>query len=234
LDYDVITETTSIDHALSIIISLYVIFELQFGAHNRMINLLYGILLQEPAALTKQLRSLLKEWNFQIDKKERNGNTQLVPSVSPKNKKPTTPMENLAYVKDSQADDLIDSDEHEDLIEKTPSLHSIQDERYELSIFPLLGDAQNPTTSTAYGGNKELMDTYSTATQQSSTSSSPVDSQLVINIPSPEKQQILPMSRDRSSKEPQKIISVSRKRRSSPESPISSRLKRSRTKQKQF
>jgi hypothetical protein len=84
LDYDVITETTSIDHALSIIISLYVIFELQFGAHNRMINLLYGILLQEPAALTKQLRSLLKEWNFQIDKKERNGNTQLVPSVSPK------------------------------------------------------------------------------------------------------------------------------------------------------
>ncbi|CAF4572173.1 unnamed protein product [Rotaria socialis] len=69
LDYDAITETTSIDQTLCIIIALYVIFELQFGTHNRIIHLLYGILLQEPAALTKQLRLILKEWNFTIDKK---------------------------------------------------------------------------------------------------------------------------------------------------------------------
>ena len=97
----------------------------------------------------------------------------------------------------------------------------------------MLGDAQNPTTSTAYGGNKDLMDTYASATPQSSTSSSPIDSQLVISIPSPEKKKILPISSDRSSKEQQKIISASRKRGRSPQSPISSRLKRSRTKTKQ-
>ena len=75
LDYNVITETASIDQALCIIISLYVVFELQFDIHNRIIHLLYEILLQEPATLTKHLRFTLKQWNFQIDKKERKQKT---------------------------------------------------------------------------------------------------------------------------------------------------------------
>ena len=44
LDFEVVTQTTSIDQALCLIISLYVIFELQFGTHNRAIHLLFGIL----------------------------------------------------------------------------------------------------------------------------------------------------------------------------------------------
>lgn len=70
LDYEFITEMSSIDQAFCVVISLYVIFELQFGAHNRIIQLLYGILLQEPGALTKPLRLLLNQWDFLIDKKE--------------------------------------------------------------------------------------------------------------------------------------------------------------------
>ena len=98
MDYEVITETSSIDQAVCYIISLYVIFELQFGAHNRIIHLLYGILLEEPAALTKQLRSLLKEWNLHIDKKERTKNIQSATTTSMNNETPTTPMEDSTHV----------------------------------------------------------------------------------------------------------------------------------------
>lgn len=64
-----ITQTQSINQALSVVVSLYVIFELQFGTHNRVIHLLYAILLQELSILSKQLRLTLKQWNFHIDKK---------------------------------------------------------------------------------------------------------------------------------------------------------------------
>ncbi|CAF0931460.1 unnamed protein product [Adineta steineri] len=57
LDYEVISETSSIDQPICIIISLYVMFELQFGIHNRIIQLLYGILLKQSGALTKPLRN---------------------------------------------------------------------------------------------------------------------------------------------------------------------------------
>ncbi|CAF3814214.1 unnamed protein product [Adineta steineri] len=58
LDYEVISETSSIDQPICIIISLYVMFELQFGIHNRIIQLLYGILLKQSGALTKPLPTL--------------------------------------------------------------------------------------------------------------------------------------------------------------------------------
>ncbi|CAF1378777.1 unnamed protein product [Adineta steineri] len=61
LDYEVISKTSSIDQALCVIISLYVIFELQFGIHNRIIQLLYGILLKQSGALTKPLCILLNQ-----------------------------------------------------------------------------------------------------------------------------------------------------------------------------
>ncbi|CAF4607906.1 unnamed protein product [Rotaria socialis] len=90
LDYDSITETTSINQALCTVISLYVIFELQFGTHNRIIHLLHGILLQEPVALTKQLRWTLKEWKFQIGKNERKQISQVVNITSTNNQTHTT------------------------------------------------------------------------------------------------------------------------------------------------
>ncbi|CAF1078735.1 unnamed protein product [Rotaria sordida] len=71
-----ITQTKSINQALSIVISLYVIFKLQFGTHNRIIHLLYEILLQEPSILSKQLRLTLKQWDFHIDKKEHTRKTE--------------------------------------------------------------------------------------------------------------------------------------------------------------
>ncbi|CAF4294720.1 unnamed protein product, partial [Rotaria magnacalcarata] len=85
-----ITQTKSINQALSVVISLYVIFELQFGTHNRVIHLLYGILIQESSILSKQLRLALKQWNFHIDKKERTGNIQLVKTISTTNNTQTT------------------------------------------------------------------------------------------------------------------------------------------------
>jgi hypothetical protein len=162
-------------------------------------------------------------------------------------------MEDLSHVKNNQAHDLIDDDEYEDFTEKPVGLFSLQNEQYELSIFALLDDAQNSTTSTAYGGNKDLMDNYSTETPQSSTLSSSIGSPLVTHIPLSHKQQIitssspysdnntisavnieqqmLPVSSDGSSKGPQKRIYAPRKRHSSPEAPMSLPLKRSRTKQ---
>ncbi|CAF3657510.1 unnamed protein product [Rotaria sordida] len=76
-----ITQTKPINQALSIVISLYVIFELQFGTHNRIIHLLYEILLQEPSILSKQLRLTLKQWDFHIDKKEHTRNDTQNPTT---------------------------------------------------------------------------------------------------------------------------------------------------------
>jgi hypothetical protein len=268
LDYDVITETTSIDQALCIIISLYVLFELQFGLHNRIIHLLYGVLLQEPAILTKQLRSSLKQWNIHIDKKE-SKNTQTVTTTSTNNITSTTPMENLIQVEDTRSSSLDNEEqeafvdkspdlhspheEQEDFTEKSPVLHSPHEERDELSIFTLLSDTQNQTTSYKYAINKEQMEGYSKDTSESSTSSSPTGPPLVIYIPFPEEQQvtkspsptpvlkkntrtvnieqkILTKSSQPSSTVSKTNISAIRKRRGSPIEPIASRLKRSRNK----
>ncbi|CAF1502336.1 unnamed protein product [Adineta steineri] len=99
-DYEVISETSSIDEALCIVISLYVIFELQFGIHKRIIQLLYGILFKQSGALTKPLRVLLNQWNFIIDKKE---------------DKEGATVETLTQVEDNQTDDLPDSEEQEEI-----------------------------------------------------------------------------------------------------------------------
>ncbi len=285
MDYDVITETTSIDQALCIIISLYVLFELQFGLHNRIIHLLYGVLLQEPAILTKQLRSSLKQWNIHIDKKE-SKNTQTVTTTSTNNITSTTPMENLIQVEDTRSSSLDNEEqeafvdkspdlhspheeqedftekspvlhspheEQEDFTEKSPVLHSPHEERDELSIFTLLSDTQNQTTSYRYAINKEQMEGYSKDTSESSTSSSPTGPPLVIHIPFPEEQhvtksppptpvlkkntrtvtieqKILTKSSQPSSTVSKTNISAVRKRRGSPIEPIASRLKRSKNK----
>jgi hypothetical protein len=242
LDYEVITETSSIDQALCIIISLYVIFELQFGLHNRIVQLLYGILLQEPGALSKPLRRLLNQWNFIIDKKEDKGNTQMVTTASTIDNTLTIPLESQIHVEDSQSIYLPDGEEQEDFTEKSTDLHSVNEE-HDLSIFTLLGDNYNSTTTTYIGG-KELMKNYSTETSDSSSS---IDSPLVIHTSPPEEQQVttptspllnkntvctVNIEHQISSKStiPKKNISATRKRAASPEEPIALRLKRSRVK----
>ncbi|CAF2929537.1 unnamed protein product [Rotaria sp. Silwood2] len=129
LDYDVITETTSIDQALCIIISLYVIFELQFGTHNRIIHLLYGILLQQPSALTKQLRLILKDWNFTIDKKERKQTNELVKSTSINNNTHTASAKDLTRLEENEPSSASDEEPQDDSTRTTDKLHPLIDKK---------------------------------------------------------------------------------------------------------
>ncbi|CAF0824523.1 unnamed protein product [Didymodactylos carnosus] len=55
--------------ALGLLLSLYNIFEIKLGAHNRAVHLLYGIVFQDPGVLTKPLRMELKSWKFDIKTK---------------------------------------------------------------------------------------------------------------------------------------------------------------------
>ncbi|CAF4109627.1 unnamed protein product [Adineta steineri] len=116
INYEVIGETSSIDEALCIIISLYVIFELQFGIHNRIIQLLYGILLKQSGALTKPLRVLLNQWNSIIDKKEDEEDGHMVTTNSANCKTLTATVQSLTQVEDNQTDDLPDSEEQEEMV----------------------------------------------------------------------------------------------------------------------
>ncbi|CAF1460038.1 unnamed protein product, partial [Rotaria sordida] len=253
LDYEIITETPSIDQALCVVISLYVLFELQFGSHNRIIQLLYGILLQEPGALTKPLRLLLNQWNFIVDKKEYKRNIQMPTTISTTTKTLTTTVENLIQAEDSQADNLYDSEEEQEYIENTTGLPSFFEEQNKSSIFALLGYIQSLTTTTPTS-DEDLMKDYPLESSDSSNSSSPIDRPLLIHTLPTEKQQVitspLPLlndnpirnvnikhqtsskSIDQSSTIQKKIIYAARKRSSSPDEPIASRLKRSRLKTK--
>ncbi|CAF4262757.1 unnamed protein product [Rotaria magnacalcarata] len=189
LDYEVITETSSIDQALCIIISLYVIFQLQFGAHNWIIHLLYGVLLQEFGALVESLRHLLNQWNFIIDKKENKGNTQITTTTSTNNDTRTTPMNNLTPVGEIQIIDLPDIEEQENFSEESTYFRPVYEEQNDLSILTLPGDNQNPIQTTENVGAKEIINHFSTETMQSSTSSSPIDVPLVIHIAPPSKEE---------------------------------------------
>ncbi|CAF1370823.1 unnamed protein product [Rotaria sordida] len=233
LDYEIITETPSIDQALCVVISLYVLFELQFGSHNRIIQLLYGILLQESGALTKPLRFLLNQWNFIVDKKEYKRSIQMPTTISTTTKTLTTTVENLIQVEDSQADNLYDSEEEQEYIENTT------------------GYIQSLTTATPIS-DTDLMKDHPFESSDSSTSSSPIYRPLLIHTSPTEKQQVVtspsPLlsdnpvcnvnikhqtsskSTDQSSTIQKKNVYAARKRSSSPDESIASRLKRSRFK----
>ncbi|CAF1398315.1 unnamed protein product [Adineta steineri] len=171
-DYEVISATSSVDEALCIGISLYVIFELQFGIHNRIIQLLYGILLKQSGALTKPLRILLNQWNFIIDKKEDEEGGYMVTTKSTNFKTLTATVESLTQVEDNQTDDLPDSEEQE-----------------EIYVESTTGNSQDQTTATNIG-DKDLINEYSSDSSDSSSSSlSPIDPPLVIHISPTEEQQ---------------------------------------------
>ncbi|CAF4191470.1 unnamed protein product, partial [Adineta steineri] len=170
LDYEVISETSSIDQAICIVISLYVIFELQFGIHNRIIQLLYDILLKQSGALTKPLHILLNQWNFIIDKREDKGGGHMITTKSTNSKTLTATVECVTQVEDNQTDDLPDSEEQEEYVKITT------------------GIIQNQTRAT-YIGDKNLMNEYSLESSDSSSSLSPIDLPFIIHISLAKEQQ---------------------------------------------
>ncbi|CAF1473392.1 unnamed protein product, partial [Adineta steineri] len=235
LDYEVISETSSIDEALCTIISLYVIFELQFGIHNRIIQLLYRILLKQSGALTKPLRILLNQWNFIIDKKEDEEGGHIVTTNSTNFKTITATVESVTQVEDNQTDDLPDSEEQEEIYVETTT-----------------GNSQDQTTATNIG-DKDLINQYSSESSDSSSSLSPIAPLLVIHIlPTEEeqqrqtvsspssndnilyevnnKQQVSSPSTDRSSTISNRKTCQAKKRPASSEEPIALRVKRTRVK----
>ena len=66
LDYQLIVQTTSAQEALSLLLCLYNVFEIQFTRHSRGIHLLYGIMFQDQNELTKSLKKLLLSWDYII------------------------------------------------------------------------------------------------------------------------------------------------------------------------
>ncbi|CAF2188491.1 unnamed protein product [Rotaria magnacalcarata] len=234
-DFDMITQTKSINQALSVAISLYVIFELQFDTHNRIIHLLYGILLQESSILSKQLRLALKQWNFHIDKKKRTGNIQLVTTISTTNNTQTITIGVLKEIEGGHGNQSFDNNYQENFIRN-------------------IDDTQNSTTisknSTAYINIEKC----TTQTSPSSNLSSPIDQPLIIRIATPETSEEELLSESITSEHTKRTLnivesyssksnhlctnnkkkssSISRKRSASPEKPIAQRLKRSRNKTK--
>ncbi|CAF4855866.1 unnamed protein product [Rotaria socialis] len=238
LDYDAITETTSIDQALCIIIALYVIFELK------------------PAALTKQLRLILKEWNFTIDKKERKQTNQLVKVTCTNNDTHTASTKDLTDLEENESSSVSDEELQEDFTRTTDKLHPLIEAKKQLSKFAAADDLQNPTTTTTLSANKDNVNISSKDTSLSSTSStssastpsSPIDSEWQIHLPSLKEanieasasvlsnknsfhsvnseHQMRTRRNQMSSTQPSNHISPSKRRRHSPEGPISSRLKR--------
>ncbi|CAF4130304.1 unnamed protein product [Rotaria magnacalcarata] len=66
LDFCLITQTTSCFTALALLLSLYYVFEIRFGLHNRTCRLLYGILFEDSHYLNKALKNLLHNWQYKI------------------------------------------------------------------------------------------------------------------------------------------------------------------------
>lgn len=66
LDFCLITETNSCSTALALLMSIYYVFEIRFGPHNRASRLLYGILFEDAHSLNKALRNLLHNWKYKM------------------------------------------------------------------------------------------------------------------------------------------------------------------------
>ncbi|CAF2958839.1 unnamed protein product, partial [Rotaria sp. Silwood2] len=66
LDFHLVTETKSCSIALALLLSLYYVFEIQFGHHNRCCRLLYGVLFEDSHYLNKALKNLINSWKYKI------------------------------------------------------------------------------------------------------------------------------------------------------------------------
>jgi hypothetical protein len=117
----------------------------------------------------------------------------MVIKISTTNKTPSTSMDDFTCAEYNLADDLTDIKNMKIFLKKILDIHSSNEEQNELFIFELLADAPNSTTNT-YTINMNLRKNYSTEASQSSTSSSPIDPPLVIDIQSSQQQKATSLS----------------------------------------
>ena len=66
LDFRLVTEIDCCSKALALILSLYYVFEVQFGHHNRCSRMLYAVLLEDCHYLNKRVKNLLNSWQYKI------------------------------------------------------------------------------------------------------------------------------------------------------------------------
>ncbi|CAF4804343.1 unnamed protein product, partial [Rotaria sp. Silwood2] len=133
--------------------------------------------------LTKQLRLILKDWNFTIDKKERKQTNESVKSTSTNNNTHTASVMNLTRLEENEPSSASDEEPQEDSTRTTDKLHPLIDEKKQLSLSAVADDVQNPTTTTTLNANKKNVNNSSKGTSSSSLSS-PIDTESQIHFSS--------------------------------------------------
>ncbi|CAF1375132.1 unnamed protein product, partial [Rotaria magnacalcarata] len=171
LDYEFITETISFDQALAIVISLYAIFELQFGAHNRVIHLLYGIFMQQPEVLTKSMRILLSDWNFKIDYKELEPNRLTTSNISVTNKPCARTTTDLLYIETDEADRFVEVEHDESLTERIRNSTTFGEVTIESSALATSNYRSSESTKYTLCANTDFIAENQTKQSQSSAES---------------------------------------------------------------
>ncbi|CAF2071767.1 unnamed protein product, partial [Rotaria magnacalcarata] len=184
LDYEFITETISLDQALAIVISLYAIFELQFGAHNRVIHLLYGIFMQQPEVLTKSMRILLSDWNFKIDYKELEPNRLTTSNISVTNKPCERTTTDLLYIETDEADRFVEDEHDESLTERIRNSTTFDEVTIESSVLITSNYRSNESTKYTLCANTDFIAENQTKQSQSSAESLLDDPPLFIDMKS--------------------------------------------------
>ncbi|CAF2100448.1 unnamed protein product, partial [Rotaria magnacalcarata] len=184
LDYEFITETISFDQALAIVISLYAIFELQFGAHNRVIHLLYGIFMQQPEVLTKSMRILLSDWNFKIDYKELEPNRLTTSNISVTNKPCERTTTDLLYIETDEADRFVEDEHDESLTERIRNSTTFDEVTIESSVLITSNYRSNESTKYTLCANTDFIAENQTNQSQSSAESLLDDPPLFIDMKS--------------------------------------------------
>ncbi|CAF4032126.1 unnamed protein product [Rotaria sordida] len=81
LDWQVVVETTSPTTALSLLLSLYNVFEVKFAKNNHTSHLLYGVFFQNGDELGKNLRIILNSWYFTFEDRTKKSQTQTTNSI---------------------------------------------------------------------------------------------------------------------------------------------------------
>ncbi|CAF1531366.1 unnamed protein product [Adineta ricciae] len=81
LDWRVVIRTTNPTTALSLLLSLYNIFEVKFTKNNHTSHLLYGIFFQNGDELGKNLRILLNSWHFKLEDRTKSPQIQTIRSI---------------------------------------------------------------------------------------------------------------------------------------------------------
>ncbi|CAF4236097.1 unnamed protein product, partial [Rotaria magnacalcarata] len=130
LAYEFTTETISFDQALAIIISLYAIFEVQFGAHNRVIHLLNGIFMQQP----------------EIDYKELEPNRLTTSNISVTNKSCARTTTDLLYIETDEVDRFVEGEHDESLTEKIRNSTAFDEVTIESSVLATSNYHSNEST----------------------------------------------------------------------------------------